>query len=470
MTLPPHIKESPDDVLSTMSKDGKRKWLYPTLSPGKWLARRRVVAYILIVLYLALPIFKINGKPAIFLDLLHRQFTFFGHTFYPTDTPILVVFGLLSVFGVVLLTALAGRVWCGWGCPQTVYLEFVYRPIERLIEGKPNKAKRRDDGEHDFDWWWRKVVKWTIFTLISTVLAHTFVAYFASWDLLLTYMKGNPSEHWGYFVLMIFMTGLVLFDFGFFREQMCTITCPYARIQSVLFDPNSLIVSYDTERGEPRGKGKKRSTMGDCVDCGACVRTCPTGIDIRDGLQMECLSCTQCIDACDDIMEKLGQPGGLIRYTSELALKEKRKTQWIRPRVVAYSAIIAILVGVFSWLIINHQGIKVYVTRAVGAPFTTLPDGQIANRLKLRVRNRGADVRDLKFKVLKPEGATLKTVGPNNLSVPAGEMRRMEVWITVPKKAFKHGKSTAVIEVKDGKGGAKKSTTLVGPFTVGGQS
>ena len=335
----PGVVDSPEEVLTTLTKEGKRRWIYPTLSEGRFLRWRGIVAWTLIAIYLALPIIHINGKPAVLLDLINREFAIFGATFYPTDTLLLMLLFIGTLVAIVLISALLGRVWCGWGCPQTVYLEFVFRPIERFFEGTENRRKRRDEGPLTFDKAWRKIVKWGAFTAVSLLLAHSLVAYFVGWDRLLTWMTEPPTEHWGYFVMMAVTTGLILFDFGYFREQMCTITCPYARFQSVLLDPDSLIVSYDPERGEPRGRGKKRENLGDCIDCFACVRTCPTGIDIRDGLQMECIACTQCIDACDDIMDKMGFEPGLIRYTSEHEL-EGKKTRWLRPRTAIYSLLL----------------------------------------------------------------------------------------------------------------------------------
>ncbi|MDX1547055.1 MAG: cytochrome c oxidase accessory protein CcoG, partial [Rhodothermales bacterium] len=341
------ILDSPEEVLTTLTKDGKRRWMYPTPSPGRYQRARLVVGWLLIALFVALPLVPINGRPAVLLDVVRREFALFGLVFYPTDTFLLLLFMVGTFLAVVLFTALLGRVWCGWGCPQTVYLEFVFRPIERWVEGKEHVRKRRDDGPWTLDKVWRKGVKWALYLVLSLALAHVFVSYFVGWSQLTAWMQQPPAAHWGYFVIMALTTGLVLFDFGYFREQMCTITCPYARFQSVLLDPHSLIVSYDPVRGEPRGRGKQRENLGDCIDCFACVRTCPTGIDIRDGLQMECIACTQCIDACDDIMDRVGSPRGLIRYTSEQAL-EGKPTKRLRPRTVVYGGLLIVVAMLFT--------------------------------------------------------------------------------------------------------------------------
>lgn len=443
------ILESPEEVLTTLTKDGKRRWIYPTLAKGKHYTRRLVVAWALIVLYVGLPLLPINGKPAILLDFIHREFAFFGVIFYPTDTFLLMLFLISSLIAFVLFTALLGRVWCGWACPQTVYMEFLYRPLERLIEGKEHVRKKRNAGPWTFEKAWRKGVKLAVFLVISLGLAHTFVAYFVGWDSLVAWMTGPPTEHWGFFAMMGITTGLILFDFGYFREQMCTITCPYARIQSVLLDPDSLIVSYDENRGEPRGRRSKKKLkqeeagiiprLGDCIDCMACVRTCPTGIDIRDGLQMECIACTQCIDACDAIMLKIDKPTGLIRYTSENELAGK-KTRIVRPRVVLYTVILLILSGLFLGALSMRGGYDVNVGRSVGEPYTVLPDDRIANRLRFRVRNQQEAAATFTIQALEPSSAQINIVGVQPVLLEAGEMKRVEAWVMVPQDAFTGGR------------------------------
>jgi cytochrome c oxidase accessory protein FixG len=439
------ILESPEDVLTTLTSDGKRRWLYPTPSKGRFYLPRLVTAWLLILLYFALPLIPINGKPAVLLDFIHREFALFGLIFYPTDTLLLMLFMIGIVLTVVLGTALLGRIWCGWACPQTVYLEFVFRPIERLIEGKEHSRKRRDEGPQSFDKLWRKSVKLLIFTGISLLLAHTFVAYFVGWHNLIAWMGEPPRENWFFFVMMAGVTGLILFDFGYFREQMCTITCPYARMQSIMLDPDSLIVSYDPNRGEPRSKRSKKTIrdeeagliprQGDCIDCFACVRTCPTGIDIRDGLQMECIACTQCIDACDSIMNNIGKDPGLIRYTSERELAGSR-TRIMRPRTVLYAALLLVVGSMFTLALTNRGDYNISVLRSVGDPFTILPDGQIANRLRFVVRNQQSYDAAYTVEALSPEGATITMVGSSPISLAPQEMKRTEIWVTVPRTVF----------------------------------
>ncbi len=451
-----------------MRMDGSRRWLYPVLSPGRWLRRRKLVGWALIALFFGLPIVHVGGKPAMLLDIVHRQFTLFGKTFYATDTMLLMLFGIIALLAIVLLSALLGRAWCGWACPQTVYLEFIFRPIERLLEGKETARKRRDAGPMTADKALRKGVKHLLYLLIAAALAHSFVAYFVGWAELRLWMVTSPREHWPFFVMMMITTGLVYFDFAYFREQMCTIACPYARIQSVLLDPHSLIVSYDAARGEPRGRRKRGAKkeapiegearldlnalgarLGDCIDCGACVRTCPTGIDIRDGLQMECINCTQCIDACDAIMLSVNKPIGLVRYTSERALAGER-TRALRPRIILYVSVLIMLIGVFAFAISGKSGLDVALLRAPGAPFMVLPDGQVANRLEIRAQNRSAAPQPMRLEALAPQGATLKIVGSGEVTLEPGQLQRVQVWMTVPAEVFERGRADGRVRVSAG--------------------
>lgn len=470
-----NILESPEEVLSTLGKDGKRKWMYPTLSEGVWLTRRTVVGWALIVLFMALPLIPIGGKPAVFLDVANREFTFFGGTLYATDTLVLMLF-LLSVFvSVFFATALLGRAWCGWGCPQTVYMEFVFRPIERLIEGNERARRKADEGPDTLDKTARKVAKYAAFTAVALVMAHTFVAYFVSWPQLIAWMTGPPTEHWGIFLLMAATTAAIVLDFAYFREQMCTIACPYARLQSVLVDRDSLIVSYDAGRGEARGRRTRAyrkaleagtvEPLGDCVDCGACVRTCPTGIDIRDGLQMECIGCTQCIDACDAIMDKLGQPGGLVRYTSENSL-ENTKPRIVRPRLVIYALLFVVMVSGLVAAVHARGGADFNITRATGAPFITMPEGQVANRLKFRIQNRSGAQERYTIVPATPEGLEVKIVGRPELVFEDGEQRHVEAWVVVPPERFERGAVEGVFELHDKAGVAIKTLefNLLGPW------
>ena len=460
----PSIVEAPEAVLSTLTRDGKRRWIYPKPSRGRYYRARFIVAWALIALYLVLPLIPIRGRPAVLLDLMSREFTLFGTTFYPTDTLLLMLLIVGTLVSIVLVSALLGRAWCGWACPQTVYLEFVFRPIERWIEGSERQRARRDFEPLSLDRAWRKTLKWSAYAVVSLLLAHSLVAYFVGWGSLLDWMTRPPSEHWGYFLMMSVTTGLVLFDFAVFREQMCTITCPYARFQSVLLDKDSLIVSYDPRRGEPRGKMRDRAVQtGDCVDCLACVRTCPVGIDIRDGLQMECVACTQCIDACDEIMDRIQRPRGLIRFTSQNALNVGR-SRILRPRTALYGVLMLVLAGLFTGTLASRSEFEAWVVRQPGDPFMVLPDGRIANRLRFRVQNQTRTPASFTIEVVAPSGAEVRIVGVQPIAVAANELALADAWVTVPQLAFDQGTAAGVFAIRfDERDVRHVDFSLIGP-------
>ncbi|MBN8587739.1 MAG: cytochrome c oxidase accessory protein CcoG [Rhodothermia bacterium] len=468
------ILPADEEVISIMTKDGHRKWMYPIKSSGRFYNARLIVGWLLIAFFVSLPMIKINGQPAVLVDFIHRKFALFGQTFYPTDTFLLLLFMVGTILSVIIGTAFLGRVWCGWGCPQTVYLEFVYRPIERWLEGPEHVRRRRDMSPMSFDAFWRKAVKFVLYLMISFALANVFVSYFVGWDHLLDWMQGSPFDNLGFFILMAGTTALMLFDFGYFREQMCCIACPYARMQSVLLDKDSMIVSYDPSRGEPRAKRGKKvlqqeaegliEAKGDCIDCGACVRTCPTGIDIRNGLQLECIACTQCIDACDHIMDGIGKPRGLVRYTSEHEV-EGTPTKIVRPRTIIYSTLIlAIFVALFS-LLAMREPINVNVGRSVGAPYIQMTPQEIANRIRFRVQNQGGQEISFTIKALSPASAKVIVAGPPVTKLARGEMKRVDTFVTVPNGVFSGSDQVpAKFEVTFSNGYKVESDfTLLGP-------
>ncbi|MCL4741597.1 MAG: cytochrome c oxidase accessory protein CcoG [Phycisphaerales bacterium] len=443
-----------DRVLSTLNADGSRRWLRPKPSRGRFWRRRRAVAWLLIALFALLPHLKINGRPAVLLDVARREFSLFGGVFYPTDTVLLALFVVGVFLTIFLLTALFGRVWCGWGCPQTVYMEFVFRPIERFFDGEPGRTRRRGA--------WRTPAKYAAFVLVSMFLAHVFLAYFVGIDELARWVRRSPAEHPASFLIMASVTALMMFDFCFFREQTCIVACPYGRFQSVLLDRRSLIVSYDPKRGEPRGKAKRAATgvplpvvgangtgaprtNGDCVDCFKCVATCPTGIDIRDGLQMECIHCAQCIDACDDVMERLGRPRGLIRYGSQAGIEGERARR-LRPRVLIYPLLLA---GVVTGIVValsRIEGADVTVLRGPGLPFNVLPTGEVSNQAVVRVRNRtGAEVG---YEVSVPGVEGARVIGVESpLRVAAGALRSEAVSIVLPADAATQRRTEITVRI-----------------------
>ena len=521
------LLQPPERVLSTLNADGSRRWLRPRVARGGFWRARRVVAYGLIGVFVLLPWLRVGGKPAVLLDIARREFTLLGKTFLPTDTILLALLVVSVLVGIFLVTALLGRVWCGWACPQTVYMEFLFRPIERWLEGEPGRARPTTAPGV------RKAVKWLLFLGCSLVLAHTFLSYFVGVDALRVWITRSPLNHPGAFVLMAATTAAVMFDFCFFREQTCILACPYGRFQSVMLDSHSLIVSYDRLRGEPRGASRRASAAqltltqapkapcsqacrcggacdgkgrehehdhadehdhrakhaacgcgpdtpappphalapavlaatdrrADCVDCGLCVAVCPTGIDIRNGLQLECIGCAQCIDACDAVMAKLQRPAGLIRYSSQAAMR-REATRLIRPRVIAYPLILVALLGSLVALLATAAHAHVAITRGRGMPFNTLADGRIANQVAIKVTNRTGQAQHYTAEVTGVPGATLVlTDGP--LDAGPGETVLRHARIEVGPDAFAAGPCDAQVCV----GSTSGDFRTVQPFRLFG--
>jgi cytochrome c oxidase accessory protein FixG len=439
--------EAQEQILSTMNRDGSRRRIRPKLSKGRFYRGRFLAAWGLILTFTLIPILKLNGRPLMLFDIARREFTLFGSTFLPTDTFLLMLL-LFSIFvGIFLVTAIWGRVWCGWGCPQTVYMEFVYRPLEVFIEGGRNQQIKTDATGISG----RRLIKHLVFFVVSAFLANTFLAYFVGWDRLLGWMTSPPTQHPAAFLVMLGTTLLMFGDFGWFREQTCILACPYGRFQSVLLDRQSLIVGYDEARGEPRQPWRKKEarTAGDCIDCGRCVTTCPTGIDIRDGgLQMECIACTQCIDACDDVMEKIGKPRGLVRYTSQAEL-ETGKRKFIRPRLVVYSAMLAIMFSALGFSLVGKSSADVTILRGLGAPFSVLPSGEVSNQIRIKIANRSDEERSYAFVLVDGDGLTL--VAPENpLIVAAGDSQMTAAFITTQPSTFTAGELEISLRIFDG--------------------
>ncbi|HEX8916407.1 MAG TPA: cytochrome c oxidase accessory protein CcoG [Humisphaera sp.] len=439
-------------VLSTLEQDGSRRWLYPRLSKGKFWNARRAVAYLLIAIYASLPFVPVNGKPAVLLDVVHRRFTILGFTFLPTDTILLALFAVTVILLVFLTTALLGRVWCGWACPQTVYLEFLYRPIERLFLGRTGVGGKPKPDQAG----WRHAAMYAVYFVFSLHLANTFLAYFVGAGTLHTWVLGSPLAHPAGFAIVAVVTGAMMFNFTFFREQTCLIACPYGRLQSVLLDRQSLIISYDTARGEPRGKmaGKAKVALpvvaeriesaakGDCVDCGLCQAVCPTGIDIRDGLQFECVGCAQCIDVCNDVMAKVNRPAGLIRYGSQAGMAGE-KPRLLRPRVVIYPLLILAVGSLLGYLLVTKSPTDVTVLRGPGQPFLVTQQGEVVNVIRVKVTNRTDEPQRLAVTVAGPTGLRAVTAQPA-VALPAGQTTTEAVEVFAPAALFAGSGSVGV--------------------------
>jgi cytochrome c oxidase accessory protein FixG len=446
-----------DRVLSTLNRDGSRHWIHPKLSHGRFLRRRQVVGYALIALFVALPLIEIEGQPALLIDLVSRELVAFGAVWKPTDGFVLMWLGLTIALTVFLVTALFGRVWCGWGCPQSVYLEHVFRPIERWLEGSPGQQRALDarGGLHP-----RRVAKWLIYAALSFALANVFLAYFVGAARLRLWVLESPLDHPVGFSAVMVVSALMLFDFAYFREQTCIVACPYGRLQSALIDRQSLVIGYDRRRGEPRGKPARKLAVlpearegregtdppatGDCIDCGACVVTCPTGIDIRDGIQMECIGCAQCIDACDAVMDKLARPRGLVGYTSQDRLAGKQR-RLLRARTVLYPAALAIVGSLLVWSVADRAAATVWVERVDRTPFIELPDGRVAAQARLQIENETAAVRYYTVDLLPIAGGALR-IPQERWRVEPQRRATVPLFVELPRAAFVGG--VRVVQVR----------------------
>jgi cytochrome c oxidase accessory protein FixG len=448
-------------VLSTLNQDGTRHWLRPRLARGRFLRRRRMVAWALIALFVALPFLSVGGRPAFLIDLVARELVIVGAVFRPSDAVVLLLLGLTIVLAVFVVTALFGRVWCGWGCPQTVYLEMVFRPIERWLEGTPAQASRLPRLHP------RRLAKWTIYAALAFAVANVFLAYFVGIARLRTWVIASPLDHLAGFMVVMGVTLLMLINFGWFREQTCIVACPYGRLQSVLLDRQSLIVGYDAARGEPRVKPKKRMPVigerGDCVDCSACVAVCPTGIDIRDGLQMECIGCAQCIDACDAVMDKLQRPRHLIGYTSQDQLAGKPR-RLLRPRMIVYPSLLAIVGSLLVWSIVARAPAEVTTLRNDGPSFIVLPDGRIASQVRLKIENETAELHRYVVSLYQTKDAVLKSALPF-WEVKPHRAQEIPLFVEADAGTFTRGQRRVYLHVFDDRGFARiVPITLLGPM------
>lgn len=371
-----------------LDREGGRKYVYPADARGRWSRLKPVVELALIAIYVALPFIEIGGHPAIWIDLPKRHFYLFGATFNAQDF-YLAFFVLTGIgFTLIVAAALFGRVWCGWACPQTVFLDGVFRRVERWLEGPAERRRKLAAGPMTAGKFWRKAAKHAIYFVLATVIAHVFLAYFASVDQLGRMISEGPGAHMGTFVWAVGLTALIYGNFWWFREQLCIVICPYGRLQSVLQDQDTINVIYDHQRGEPRGKAKAKEAehLGDCVDCFRCVAVCPTNIDIRNGHQLECIGCAYCVDACDEVMLKLGRAPGLIRHDSLRAVEEGKRRFW-RPRVFFYGFMGVLGLVVATIVIANNDDFEAEVLRATGTPFV-VTEAYVQNQVRVHIVNK----------------------------------------------------------------------------------
>ncbi|MGB9695959.1 MAG: cytochrome c oxidase accessory protein CcoG [Ignavibacteria bacterium] len=410
--------ESFRNHISTVSEKGKRVWIYPKKQTGKYYQLRTIVSIILLNIFVVLPFIKYNEHQFFMLNVLERKFILFGFAFGPHDFFLFVLATVIMIVFIVLFTAVYGRIFCGWFCPQTVFMEMVFRRIEYWIEGDASHQRKLNSQPLSFKKFWKKFAKHLIFLIISFIIGNIFLAYFIGRDEFFQYITSSPREHMTAFITVSVFSGIFYFIFSRFREQACTIVCPYGRLQSVLLDTNSIVVAYDYVRGEPRRKfvkNKPRIGLGDCINCNLCVAVCPTGIDIRNGTQLECVNCTACIDACDSVMEKVNLPKGLIKYSSLNAIRNKVHFR-ITPRIVIYSILLLILIGAFVSLLFTRKSIDVTVLRTPGKIYQEFPGDKISNVYTLKIVNNTFDSIYINLKSSNID-AEIKMIG-NTFVVP----------------------------------------------------
>lgn len=449
------------DRLSTTDARGKRLFLHPADVRGFFRRQRTRVHLVLMAIFLYLPWVKIQGRQALLFDIAQRKFEIFGLSLRAHNAPLLLfVFGA-AAFGLFFVTTVFGRIWCGWACPQTVFIDTVFRRIERWVEGPALERRRLDQSPLTFEKLWKRTLKWILYLIPTLIITHSFLAYFVGTEKLQLMMQTSPFENWSVFLLMIFLSGLVLFDFAWFREQFCTIVCPYGRFQSVLMDKHSMVVAYDKTRGEPRATPQAKalskmhnSTLGDCVNCYRCVQVCPTGIDIRRGLQMECIACTGCIDACDEVMTKIKKPKGLIRYQSkffEPATKNKFSV-----RAFSYLSLCLLSMMALGFSVSTMKPVSVEIFRAKEEPYKTqtLDDGSVMvlNHFKVEVSNQSSVDYALTFKVINSAQniSEIQLITAHQpVVLPEGKVTQIDVFMRFPKSVLSDGQKAITLLVTE---------------------
>ncbi len=466
------------DKIATVDEAGKRVWIYPKKPKGPYTNARTYVSWVLLAFLFGMPFIKVNGEPLLLFNVLERKFILFGVTFMPQDFHLFVLAMITFVVFIVLFTVVWGRLFCGWVCPQTIFMEMVFRKIEYAIEGDANAQRRLDAAPWTTDKIIRKVSKQAIFFAIAVLVANTFLAYIIGIDEVINIATEPLSQHWKGFVAMLLFSGAFYFVFSYLREQVCVAICPYGRLQGVMLDRNSIVVAYDFERGEPRGKLKKarkakpansplskiegevataakatngnpaeemKAELGDCIDCKLCVQVCPTGIDIRDGTQLECVNCTACIDACDEVMVKVNRPKGLIRYDSYNGIVEGRK-KLFTGRVIAYTAVLAILIVVNIVLLAARTDVETLLLRTPGVLPQKVDETHVSNLYNYQVINKTNEEMPVEFRLAEGTKGSIQLVGESP-TAHAGKVAEGAMFIILENDALDGHKTEVEIEV-----------------------
>ena len=469
--IPGSDGEAYRDSVGTMDDSGKRKWVFPRKPKGKFTNYRDYTSYILLALFFTIPFLKINNNPVLLINLLDRKFFILGQSFYLQDFFILALGAVISVIFVMIFTVVFGRIFCGWLCPQTIFMEMVFRKIEYLIEGDRNKQMKLDKQNWDYEKIKKRVLKWSVFFMISVIIAHFMFLYIVGYENLFRIMKEGPLEHSIHFTSMLSFSLVFYFVFAWLREQVCTLICPYGRLQGVLIDKQTINVYYDTKRGENRakwrnGENRKAVSKGDCIDCGQCVVVCPTGIDIRNGQQLECINCTACIDACDEVMTKVGLPTGLVRYATETEIETGKKTG-ITSRMLITTIFLGLLIGFLGYLLNDRGSMEAKFIKPAGSTFF-FRDGKIVNNFTYTFLNKTNEKKVVSIKVLYPKNAEVISSSSSKIILKGDEILKGSISISFPEKDVVFSKKNITIAVINDKGEILDTyeTTFEGPFKL----
>jgi cytochrome c oxidase accessory protein FixG len=450
--ISPALQDEFRDSIATVDEKGKRIWIYPKKPSGNLHRWRIVVTVVLLGLLFGGPFLKIGGQPFLLLNVFERRFVILGQAFWPQDFVLLAILLLAFFVFIILFTVVFGRIWCGWMCPQTLFMEMVFRKIEYLIEGDAPAQRRLAKAPMSFERVWKKTLKHTIFILISVLIAHTVMAYLVGVEQTISIISHSPSENLAGFIGLVAFTGIFYGVYAKFREQACIAVCPYGRLQGVLLTKESIVVAYDWLRGEPRGKLKKTTTApaptGDCIDCSLCVHVCPTGIDIRNGTQLECVNCTACIDACDDVMLKIGKPKGLIRFASYNSIKDGVQ-KIITGRVIGYSLILIALVGVLGFALITRSDVETTVLKVPGTLYQR-DNGYITNLYNVEFVNKTFATLNLELRVESPDNVELVNVAGKPITVPGEGFVKGVYFIRIPENKVTNARTVVRLGVYEG--------------------
>lgn len=437
------------DTIATVDSEGKRLWVYPKKPSGKLHQWRIAVTIFLLSLFFGGPFLNISGQPFLLLNVFERKFVIFGQAFWPQDFVLLAITLIIFFVFIILFTVVFGRIWCGWLCPQTLFMEMVFRKVEYLIEGDASAQRRLNNGPWNVQKLGKKTLKHVVFIAISLLIAHTVLSYLIGVESTIAIVQEPPSNNLAGFIGMFSFTGIFYFVYAKFREQACIAVCPYGRLQGVLLTRESIVVAYDWLRGEPRGHRKKTasvdSNLGDCVDCKLCVQVCPTGIDIRNGTQMECVNCTACIDACDDVMIKIGKPKGLIRFASINSITHGI-TKIITPRVIGYSFVLVALMGILGFALITRTDVETTVLKVSGTLYQREP-GLITNLYNFEFVNKSFNELKLEIKVESPADAIIHKVDGKPIVVPAEGLMKAVYFIKIPEHKISNARTVVTLGI-----------------------